>query len=342
MHKAILVNGTQVCIKVQKPGVDSTLIADLNFLSAATKLLEFFNPSLSRMSLANIVTDIKDSMFDELDFNKEAANLVNFRDFLARNGITDAVAPMPYLKLCTKRILTMEYLKGVPLVDLEGIRRFTSQPEQTLISALRTWAVSVTENDRFHADLHGGNLLVLEDGRVGFIDFGIVGRIPERVWGALGGLVEGLAGGDFRSVARSLVQMGATSGTVDEDKFAREVESVFVKISQFQPQIVVAATENGGDPAVSAQLLVDEKETTEMVLELVKVADENGLRLPREFGFLLKQALYFDRYQKLLAPDVDPLRDSRVRESFLSFSQNSGRGRSAAAAAIIDAEIVGG
>lgn len=337
----MLVNGTQVCIKVQKPGVDSTLIADLNFLSVATKLLEFFNPSLSRMSLANIVTDIKESMFDELDFNKESSNLVNFREFLAKNGITDAVAPMPYLQLCTKRVLTMEFLKGVPLVDLEGIRRYTSQPEQTLISALRTWAISVTANDRFHADLHGGNLLVLEDGRVGFIDFGIVGRIPERVWGALGGLVEGLAEGDFKSVARALVQMGATTGTVNEEKFAKEVKSVFEKISQFQPEILVTATESGGNPAVTAQLLVDEKETTELVLELVKVADENGLRLPREFGFLLKQALYFDRYQKLLAPDVDPLRDSRVRDSFLSFSQSTGRGSAGRPPAIIDAEIIG-
>lgn len=100
---------------MQKPGVDNTLVADLNFLTVATKLLEFFNPSLSRMSLANIVSDIKDSMFDELDFVKESANLVNFREFLSRNGITDAVAPMPYLKLCTKRVLTMEYLKGIDL-----------------------------------------------------------------------------------------------------------------------------------------------------------------------------------------------------------------------------------
>ena len=84
---------------------------------------------------------------------------------------------------------------------------------------------------------------------------------------------------------------------------------------------------------VTAQLKVDEKETTEAVLQIVEVAEKNGLKLPREFGLLLKQvifyssfrhysfnqatnqALYFDRYQKLLAPDLDPLRDSRVRDA---------------------------
>lgn len=193
----------------------------------------------------------------------------------------------------------------------------------------------MAQNDRFHADLHGGNLLVLENGQVGFIDFGIVGRIPERVWGALGRLVEGLAEGDFRRVAEALVAMGATSGSVNVDKFSSEVESVFQKISAFQPELLVTADATAGVSTVSAQLMVDEKETTELVLELVKVADENGLRLPREFGFLLKQGLYFDRYQKLLAPDVDPLRDTRVRDSFRSFTQSTDVTRK-----IIDTEVI--
>ena len=107
---------------------------------------------------------------------------------------------------------------GVPLVDLEGIKQYTESngvsPEQTLISALSTWAMSVTENDRFHADLHGGNLLVLEDGRVGFIDFGIVGRIPTRIWDSIKSMVQGLVNSDFKLVAASLVKMGAASAEV--------------------------------------------------------------------------------------------------------------------------------
>jgi aarF domain-containing kinase len=85
----------------------------------------------------------------------------------------DATAPIPYPAASSKRVLTMEYLDGVPLADLEGIRKYTASPEATLVSALRTWALSVAINDKFHADVHAGNLLVLEDGRIGFIDFGI-------------------------------------------------------------------------------------------------------------------------------------------------------------------------
>lgn len=173
VHRARLKDGTEVVIKVRKPGVDSTLEADLGFLFISSRLLELLNPSLSRLSFSSIVGDLRLSMLDELDFRKEAQNLISFRNFLDRNAITDATAPEPYLEASSTRVLTMEYLKGLPLVDLEGIKKYTSNPEATLIAALTTWGSSVVGNEAFHADVHGGNLLVLEDGRVGFIDFGI-------------------------------------------------------------------------------------------------------------------------------------------------------------------------
>jgi aarF domain-containing kinase len=200
-------------------------------------------------------------------------------------------------------------------VDLEGIQRYTSNPEATLITALRTWALSVAENDVFHADVHGGNLLVLEDGRIGFLDFGIVGKFSEKVRTALGDLTQAFVESDYSQVASALVRMGATSGTVDEVKFGRELEEVIQKITMLTPDVVLSSSPDGA--SISARLTVDETETTQLVLEIVQVAENNGLKLPREFGLLLKQALYFDRYQKLLAPTLDPLRDSRVRDAMM-------------------------
>lgn len=94
---------------------------------------------------------------------------------------------------------------------------------------------------------------------------------------------------------------------------------------------------------MAASLVVDERETTELVLEIVNVANRNGLRLPREFGLILKQALYFDRYQKLLAPSLDPLRDARVRSSFnqevLNYN-SGGANRSSKSGTVIDVEAI--
>jgi aarF domain-containing kinase len=173
VHRAKLTDGTEVVIKVRKPGVDSNLQVDLGFLYVSSRIIEFINPSLSRVSFSNIVGDLRESMLDELDFTREAKNLIIFRDFLDKNYISGATAPKPYLEASGKRVLTMEYLKGVPLVNLEGVKKFSPNTADTLFTAISTWGKSVAELDAFHADLHGGNLLVLEDGRIAFLDFGI-------------------------------------------------------------------------------------------------------------------------------------------------------------------------
>lgn len=113
VHRARLKNGTEVCIKVRKPGVESILQADLGFLYVGSRIIEFINPSLAKLSLSNIVGDLRESMLDELDYKKEATNLINFRNFLERNNIQDATAPAPYLACSSTKVLTMDFLKGV-------------------------------------------------------------------------------------------------------------------------------------------------------------------------------------------------------------------------------------
>lgn len=245
VHRGVLKNGTNIVIKVRKPEVESSLKADLGFLYIGSKILELLNPDLTRVSLSAIIGDLRSSMLEELDFRKEAQNLIEFRDFLKRSDINDATAPMPYLDFSSQKVLTMEFLKGVPLIDLDTIRKNSVNPELTLVSALRTWALSVANNKFYHADVHAGNLLVLEDGRVGFIDFGIVGRISETVWAALGKLVESFLAEDYAGIASALVSMGATGATVDVNKFGRELKSVVDSIANLNPQVVVESYGNG-------------------------------------------------------------------------------------------------
>ena len=88
--------------------------------------MEYINPSLSRFSLANIVGDIRESMLNELDFTKERTNIEEFSQILERQG---SLRPMPRNRFtATQRVLIMEYLKGVPLVDLEGIKQYSNNP----------------------------------------------------------------------------------------------------------------------------------------------------------------------------------------------------------------------
>jgi predicted unusual protein kinase regulating ubiquinone biosynthesis (AarF/ABC1/UbiB family) len=106
--------------------------------------------------------------------------------------------------------------------------------------------------------------------------------------------------------------MGATKGNIDQTKFASELQEVIQRILSLQPSMIIE-TDLRGQTITDARLSIDERETTRIVLQIVEVAERNGLKLPREFGLILKQTLYFDRYQKLLAPDMDPLKDVEIR-----------------------------
>merc|ERR1712238_354892 len=309
-HAAKLNTGEDVVIKVQKPGIDASLKADLSFVFVASKILEFLQPDWERTSLSAIVGDIRSSMLEELDFNKEARNTEEFSRFLAQNNLlNEATAPRVYQKYTTKKVFTMERLHGISMLDEETISRVTKDPQigqEAIISALNIWTQSVMQMPWFHADVHAGNLLLLDDGRVGFIDFG---RVSDKTFKAVNELSTALALLDYQGMAQALCNMGATSETVDIKKFSRDIETVMQRMTSVQTDVTITQMTDG---SIGGSLGFDESEITNLLLELVELTEDNGLKLPREFGLLVKQSLYFDRYLKILAPGIDVMNDTRV------------------------------
>eukprot|EP01025_Chloroclados_australasicus_P003138 TRINITY_DN10725_c0_g1_i5.p3 TRINITY_DN10725_c0_g1~~TRINITY_DN10725_c0_g1_i5.p3 ORF type:complete len:200 (-),score=32.39 TRINITY_DN10725_c0_g1_i5:13-555(-) len=156
-------------------------------------------------------------MLDEVDFTKEAGHLRQFTTYLDSMGMRAfATAPYVYEQYSSSRLITMEKITGVPLTDLDAIRSVTAaDPESTLINALNTWLGSVLYCDTFHADVHAGNLLVMADGRVAFLDFGIVGRVSPVTWKAVEALLASTATGDYVTMAKALATMKATDTKVN-------------------------------------------------------------------------------------------------------------------------------
>ncbi|PKL33114.1 MAG: kinase [Spirochaetae bacterium HGW-Spirochaetae-10] len=304
VHEAELHDGRVIVLKVQKPGVRDIILTDLNFLFIASRLLEWFVPGMERTSISAIIEDLQKTMMEECDFLHEARNLKEFREFLDRTGIDFATAPAVYAELSGPRVLAMERLYGVSLTDLDSIRKYSKDPEQTLIQALNVWFLSLMACDFFHADVHAGNLLVLEDGRIGFIDFGIVGRISKEIWSGMDLLMQGMNAQDYRQMAEAMTKIGAADRDVDVDVFANDLKTIFESMQRME----TAAFRSGQ---------VDEMEINHLVLSLSEAGRKNGIKFPREFALLIKQFLYFDRYIKILAPKMNMFQDARIQRTGL-------------------------
>lgn len=296
VHAATLHNGEQVVIKIQKPGVRDILTTDFQFLQFATQLIEMINPKAWKSSIGDIVEEIRNGMLEECDFYQEADNIEEFDRFLQRTGIQDVVVPKVNRELSSGKVLVMERFFGVPISDIEGVRRITNDPEHALIQALNTWFMSLRECQIYHADLHAGNVMMLEDGRIGFIDFGIVGRLSPRTWEGLTSLAVCVPAEDFDGLALALSNIGATRDSVDQKRFADDLRRFWQRISSDNML-------DTDDPDMFWRAIT---------MDFSAISSRHGIRFPREFTLLLKQFLYFDRYIRLLAPEVDMFDTDRM------------------------------
>ncbi len=298
VHAARLKTGEDVVVKIQKPGVRAVLTTDMNTVYLLTRLLELVMPNTDRDAVAGLVVEMYQSMIDECDFIKEAENLQLFRQFLAETGNTDVVAPKPYSQFSGERVLTMERFYGTALTDQGLEKRGGRDPSVGLFNALNTWFSSLTQCSFFHADLHSGNLLLLDDGRVGFIDFGMVGRIQPEAWQAMFSLFAGVSQQNYRMMAEAMVTVGITREAVDVEALTADITALFDNLNALDPVEVLESRSGDGINA--------------LLSDLGAIARNYGIRFPRSFTMLLKQFLYFDRYVELLAPGVDLFRDERV------------------------------
>jgi aarF domain-containing kinase len=293
VHGALLRDGTPVVIKVQRPRLEGVVAADLRVLRTFARIMERL-PQGDMASPVGVVEDFAANLAEELDFRNEAKNLDQFNAIMREHGFTMVAAPVPNHELSSARVLVMERFYGVRIDDKGAMGQFADELEDKLIGGMRAWFRCLLVHGFFHGDVHAGNLMVLNDGRVGFLDFGIVGRFQGTRQQLVSDFLLSTAMRDFKKLARAMLDMAGVKN-VDEAGLAADLER------QVAPLL---------DPSKPAKYA-----------DMIPAITRSGLRyrvaMPRDFVLILKQMIYFDRYAKLLAPKLNIFADPRIIKNLM-------------------------
>jgi ubiquinone biosynthesis protein len=178
VHEARLIGGKRVVLKVQRPGIRKLIAADLSIMESIVSIIESRFPKYQVYQPRELVKMFEDSITEELSFQMEANNVKQFQVMFRDND--DVFIPAVYRELCSDTVLCLEYVGGYKITDLENLKAFNITGEELALRGIRLYFEQIFEHGFFHADPHPGNIYVLKDGRIAFLDFGMVGRVIEK------------------------------------------------------------------------------------------------------------------------------------------------------------------
>lgn len=218
VHRAVLHDGSAVAVKIKRPGIDRTVRADIAILQTLLNLADRYVPVLQVIRPKQVMAEFKRTMMQELDLNRERMNAERLRNDLS--GEADARVPRFFEQYCGSDVLVMEYVAAPKVSGLldSAVNRGVRQELARRIS--RLVLLQIFKNGFFHADPHPGNILVLPDGTVCFIDLGMMGIVSAAQREVLGRLMVGIAEGDPSIVASALLSLTRPIDSVDRDDLA--------------------------------------------------------------------------------------------------------------------------
>jgi tRNA A-37 threonylcarbamoyl transferase component Bud32 len=283
--------------------------------------------------MVQLLSVFRTQVSEELDLRNEARFMHHYRALLDQVNLPRVTVPTPHDDIVGRRVLTMDFLDGVPVDDLAGVARYGLDPRQMILEGLRSWFLTAIRNGFFHGDVHAGNFMLLRDGRLGIIDWGIVGRLDPETHAFFRRIIEAALGreGAWDDVVDYLMRhYGAplkdAMGLSDDELrtfFRNQIEPV-VTLPFGQVSLAGVLAGPGRDEVGAAarpkRSLLDVVRTLRETRRYHRRASEVGPESEFDLaGFLLqKQLLYFERYGKMFLADLPLLADHEFFEAALA------------------------
>ena len=286
VHAARTLDGDDVVVKIQKPDVARLLNQDLDILQLVAQALERYVAEVKPFRPTQIIEEFRRSILSELSFTREANSIKRFRDNFSSN--TFLVVPKVYSELSSNRVLTMERLRGVKLNDIEGVRNLGIDPKELLRQGMDCFFKSILIDGFFHGDPHGGNILVLADGRMGLFDFGSVGWLSQKAKNSIVNMFLAIISEDYEALVIEYLQLtppssGSRSST---------------KIEAIQTEVGNLFTPYHGLP-------LKDIPAGKLLMDATGVAFRNDVTLPRDLVLVFKVIMTLEGMGRMLDPDFD-------------------------------------
>ncbi|MCY4780481.1 AarF/UbiB family protein [Sphingobacterium sp. UT-1RO-CII-1] len=225
VYRAKLLDGREVVLKVKRTGIREVVEADLDFISDLVKFLRTKYESVQRMNLYEIVQSFTASLLSELSFVSELNNIDRFRRNFAGNKAV--YVPKVYRQYSNDDILCMEFVSGVKINDLEGLKEFGFSPAVVAQSCLDLYLEQVLQHGFFHADPHPGNVFVNRRGQIIFIDFGSMGFMIPTDRSCIEGMVMNFLMKDAKGLIRNIKKLSIVHYIEDERQLERDAFEIF-------------------------------------------------------------------------------------------------------------------
>ncbi|WP_413389453.1 ABC1 kinase family protein [Prochlorococcus marinus] len=224
VHKATLKSGEKVAVKIQRPGLREQITLDL-YIVRNIAIWFKNNIGIIRSDLVALIDELGKRIFEEMDYINEANNAEKFKELHSNNK--KIAVPKIYRKVTSRRVLTMEWIDGTKLTNIDAVKNLGIDPNEMVEIGVSCSLQQLIEHGFFHADPHPGNILAMEDGRLCYLDFGMMSDITQQSRVGLIRAVVHLVNKRFDKLSNDFVQLGFLSEEVDLEPIAPAFESVF-------------------------------------------------------------------------------------------------------------------
>ena len=282
VYKATLIDGTEVILKIKKPDVQTVIEDDLLLIKDLEKLVSSYSEIGEKLNLKQAISTFEKSLLEEVSLINEKENIIQFRRNFKNHKET--YVPKVYEEFSNNNVLCMEFIDGIKVTDKSTLLANNIDPVHVSEVGLRLFVSQIMDFGFFHADPHAGNILVEKDGKVVFIDFGAVGKIPPNDKEVLENLIVSFVAKNPHKIVRYLKKMSISYQIPDERRFENDVEDIL--------DFVHSSSLKDIDPQAIINKMKD-------------VLKDNRLYMPDYFYLLFKGISLIEGVGRTINPDLD-------------------------------------